>query len=81
MKWSSKDYAWFAPNAKRKSRPIAYSTVATNGLIQSVAKTGATFQQIKDQLFNFSEACAVLDEYIKRGYGDTIARDIIDMEE
>ena len=69
--WYSSDVRWYIPNRKR---PIAYSTVATSGLIVMLSKEGLTIQEVYDKILFDKEAKMVLNEYIKRGYGNTIAK-------
>ena len=66
------DVAWNVP--KRKT-PIAYSTVATRDAINWVAADGDTLLEVRkkfDYLIYDAEAIAVLDEYIRRGFGTWI---------
>jgi hypothetical protein len=63
------DVAWNVP--KRKT-PIAYSTIATRDAINCVAENGDTLLEVRqkfDRLIYDAEAIAVLDEYIRRGFG------------
>ena len=63
------DVEWCIP--KRKT-PIAYSTIATRDAINCVAENGDTLLEVSqkfDHLNYDAEAIAVLDEYIRRGFG------------
>ena len=76
MKRNSKgDVRWFLPLRKK---PVAYSTVATKDWILQLAQLGGTVQDIYDSLdrdyISNPEAKTVLAEYVKRGYGNKIAR-------
>jgi hypothetical protein len=64
---------WYAPGRKR---PIAYSTQATSNLIGWLADNGFTFNRAREEILYDTEAYAVLDTYIERGYGDTPMREI-----
>jgi len=70
--WNSGDVAYYVP--KRKT-PIAYSTKAASDLIGILSEDGGTIQDVRNAIGYDQEAKKVLDEYIKRGYGGTIARD------
>ena len=59
------DVHWHIPDRKR---PIAYSTKATSDLIVALSIDNKTIKEVYDR-----EAKAVLSEYIRRGYGDSIA--------
>jgi hypothetical protein len=69
--WYSTDVKWYIP--KQKS-PIAYSTVATMDLIVLLSEEGLTIKEIFDKIMFDDEGKKVLSEYIKRGYGNTIAK-------
>ena len=69
------DVAWGAPNRKR---PIAYSTIAVRDAINCVAENGDTLLEVRqkfDHLIYDAEAIAVLDEYIRRGFGQWVYHD------
>ena len=70
--WQSADVYWHIP---KKKKPIAYSTVAVNDLIVELAKDGCTVKELQEKINYNAEAKKVLDEYIKRGFGDWIARE------
>ena len=70
--WYSSDVYWYCPNRKR---PIAYSTMATSGMISELAKDGCTVKELRGKILFDKEAQMVLDEYIKRGFGDLIAKE------
>ena len=71
---------WRVPGRKK---PIVGSSTSTSGFIVAIAKDGSTIQQLRDKFGDGKEysavlgeeAIAVLDAYIKRGYGDVVARD------
>lgn len=66
------DVLWHVPNRKK---PIAYSTTSTRDLINAIAENGNTLNDVRakfDSLIYDAEATAVLDEYIKRGFGEWI---------
>ena len=65
--------AWYTPGRKR---PIAYSTQATSNLIGYLADDGFTFNRAREEILYDTEAHAVLDAYIERGYGDTHMKEI-----
>ena len=70
------DVSWSVP--KRKT-PIAYSTIATRDAINCVAENGDTLLEVRqkfDRLIYDAEAIAVLDEYIRRGFGDWVYKDM-----
>lgn len=69
--WYSSDVSWHVPKRKK---PIAYSTIATSDLIVMLSEEGLTIQEVYDRILFDDEAKKVLDEYIKRGYGNTIAK-------
>ena len=66
--WSCHDVAWHVPGRKT---PIAYSTRATSDMIQDLADQGFTLAESRRRLLYDDEGQAVLDEYIKRGFGDS----------
>lgn len=70
--WYSADAQWHCPGRKR---PIAYSTMATSLSIVEMAKDGGTVKELRDKMIYDREAQMVLDEYIKRGFGDWIAKE------
>lgn len=65
------DVEWRIPTQKK---PIAYSTKATSDLIVVLSKDGGTISEVRKAITYDVEAKAVLDEYIKRGYGNQIAK-------
>lgn len=79
-KLPKRDVLYYAPKSKRRSRPIAGSTVATEEFLVLVHETypEATISQLKELLTDRSkfvlnpEAAAVLDAYIARGHGDYV---------
>ena len=70
--WYSADVYWYCPGRKRA---IAYSTKAAMDLIVALSKEGGTVKEIRDKIHYDVEAKKVLDEYIRRGFGDWIAKD------
>lgn len=70
--WDSADVDWSCPGRKR---PIAYSTKACSDLICEWAKDGDTVKELRKKIIYDTEAQKVLDEYIKRGFGDWIAKE------
>lgn len=71
------DVFWFKPKGKLNSRPIAYSTVATNDLIVLLAKDGYTFKELKEKINYDGDAKNILQKYIDLGYGDYVAKKYI----
>lgn len=69
--WISTDTYWYCPGRKK---PIAYSTTAVNDLICELAKDGYSVKELREKIIYDNEARKVLDEYIKRGFGDRIAK-------
>lgn len=75
------DIYWYA---RKRKKPVAYSTAATELSICLLAEDGKTFKQIRDMFTNRqiifdAEAVAVLDALIKYGDGDLIACDRLNM--
>ena len=70
--WNSADCQWSIPGRKR---PIAYSTAAAQNLIVELSKDGGMIKELRDSINYDVEARKVLDEYIKRGFGDVEARE------
>ncbi len=70
--WTARDIEWHVPNRKR---PIAYSTQAANNLIVTLSQSGRTIQEVRNMIRYDSEAQKVLDAYIAKGYGETIAQE------
>lgn len=64
------DVHWHIPGRKR---PIAYSTKATSDLIVALSTDNKTIKEVYDSINYDQEARAVLSEYIKRGYGNSVA--------
>jgi len=62
--------------APGRKTPIAHSTVATSQLIGLLAEDGHTFASARDSINFDSDAVAVADAYIARGYGDTKMTDL-----
>lgn len=69
--WDSGDIRYYAEN---KKRPIAYSTKATRAYLKVVSHIYDTVNEIKAHIEYCPEAIKVLDEYIKRGYGEAVLR-------
>lgn len=65
------DVRWHTPGRKT---PIAYSTKATSDLIVALSQDGATIQEVRDRIIYDVETRRVLDIYVAKGYGNTIAR-------
>ncbi len=70
--WYSGDVHWRIPGRKT---PIAYSTKAASDLIVVLAQTHTTIQEVHDAINYDMEARKVLAAYIKKGYGNAIARE------
>ena len=64
------DISWYIP--KRKT-PIAYSTKAACDLIVLLSQEGGTICEIQARINYDTEAKAVLQAYINKGYGEQIA--------
>ena len=66
---------WFVPNRKR---PIAKSTRAVNDWIVQLSKDGCTigelYRRLTEDYIPDPDAAKIIAEYVKRGYGDEIAR-------
>lgn len=66
------DVQWYLP---KKKRPIAYSTVSTKLLVDTLAEEDKT-RTIKDvyNLINYNrEAKDILKIYVDKGYGNELA--------
>lgn len=70
--WHSADVYWYCPGRKR---PIAYSTMATSGIIRDLSRDGCTISELRKKILFGEEIQTVLDEYIKRGFGDLVAKE------
>ena len=70
--WYADDVHW---HIRGKKKPIAYSTVACSHLIAELAQDGYTIRELREVIIYDTEAQRVLDEYIKRGLGDEIAKE------
>lgn len=70
--WNTCDVKWYVPNRKRA---VAYSTKAANDLIVALSQSGKTIKEVREMIQYDTDAIKVLDVYISRGYGETIARD------
>ena len=66
------DVSYTVPN---KKRPIGYSTKATSDLIVLLSQDGSTIQEVYDKINFDVDGKKVLREYIRRGYGNIVARD------
>ena len=66
------DVQWYIPDRKT---PIAYSTKAASDLIVALSQDGATIQEVHDRITYDVEARKVLETYIAKGYGNTVARE------
>ena len=71
-KLHSWDVSWTVPN---KKRAIGYSTKATSDLIVLLSQDGSTIQEVYDKINFDVDGKKVLREYIRRGYGNIVARD------
>ena len=71
-KLHSRDVSWRVPN---KKRAIGYSTKATSDLIVLLSQDGSTIQEVYDKINFDVDGKRVLQEYIRRGYGNVVARD------
>lgn len=67
------DVQWYLPG---KKRPIAYSTKAASDLIVVLSQDGSTIQEVHDRITYDVEVRKILEIYIEKGYGDSIARDL-----
>lgn len=70
---SKGDVQWYLPC---KKRPIAYSTKAASDLIVVLSQDGATIQEVHDRITYDVEARKILEIYIEKGYGNSIARNL-----
>lgn len=70
---SKGDVHWFVPGRKT---PVAYSTKAASDLIIALSKDGATIREVRDRITYDIEARKILNIYIEKGYGDTVASDL-----
>ncbi len=61
------DVAWFLPDAKKRSRPIAYSTVATSDLIVLLYQKYGDLRRVYEEINYDVDAKRIVDEYLKRG--------------
>ena len=62
---------WHVPKRKR---PIAYSTKATSDIITTLMGN-LTIKELRERITYDVEVKQVLDEYIKRGFGDWLCRE------
>lgn len=69
------DVSWCKPKSKINSKPIAYSTVATNDLIVILSQMYDTIEDIYKAINYDQEAKEIMKKYIDLGYGNYIARD------
>lgn len=67
--------SWYKPKSKINSKPIAYSTVATNDLIVILSQIYDTIEDVYKAINYDQEAKEVMKKYIDLGYGSYIARD------
>ncbi|WP_285819623.1 hypothetical protein [Bacteroides acidifaciens] len=65
-KQSIKDVEWRLPNAKKNSRPIANSTVASFELIVLLYEQYGDLRKVYENLHYDAEAKKVVSEYLKR---------------
>lgn len=66
-RWCCKDVAWYLPDAKQNSRPIAYSTVATSDLIVALYNQYGDLRKVYENIHYDEDAKKVVSEYLKRG--------------
>ena len=59
--------SWFLPGAKKNSRPIAYSTVATSDLIVALYEQYGDLRLVFENIHYDKDAKEVVAEYLKRG--------------
>lgn len=59
--------AWYLPDAKKNSRPIAYSTVATSDLIVALYNQYGDLRKVYENIHYDEDAKKVVSEYLKRG--------------
>ena len=64
---SKGDVAWYLPNAKKNSRPIAYSAVASSEIIVLLYKQYGDLRKVYENLHYDAEAKSIVSEYLKRG--------------
>ena len=69
--WEDDSVHW---HLRKGKKPIAYSTKFCSELIGEFAKDGYTIKELRKVVIYDTEAQKVLDEYIKRGLGDEIAK-------
>lgn len=69
------DVSWYKPKSKANSKPIAYSTVATNDLIVILSQIYDTIEDVYKAINYDQEAKEIMEKYINLGYGNYIARD------
>ena len=60
--------AWYLPDAKKNSRPIAYSTVATSDLIVALYNQYGDLRKVYENIHYDEDAKKVVSEYLKRGF-------------
>lgn len=61
------DVAWYLPNAKKNSKPIGYSTVATSDLIVLLYEMYGDLRKVYENLHYDEDAKKIVSEYLKRG--------------
>jgi hypothetical protein len=69
--WASDDVDWVCPGRKK---PIAYSTTCCRDIINAFMEDGITIAELRERIIYDTEAQKVLDEYIKRGFGNWICK-------
>ena len=69
--WYSDAVDWGCPG---REKPIAYSTRCASDLITAMMGD-FTIKELREQIIYDTEAQKVLDEYIKRGFGDWICKE------
>jgi len=61
------DVAWYLPDAKKGSKPITYSTVATSDLIVLLYQTYGDLRRVYEEINYDVDAKRVINEYLKSG--------------
>ncbi len=60
------DVAWYLPDAKKGSKPIAYSTIATSDLIVLLYQTYGDLRRVYEEINYDTDAKRIVEEYLKR---------------
>lgn len=72
--WRSGAVHW---HIQKRKRPIAYSSQATSDIITTLMGD-LTIKELRERITYDEEAKAVLDEYIKHGFGDWVCKEHFD---